>query len=66
MLTAFPGVRYWGADGLGLNRAVLVLAPLAIVWMVVALRNAPEPTPTTRTVPAVAPEAVAGDAPSSA
>ncbi len=29
MLAAFPGVRYWGADGLGLNRAVLVLAPLA-------------------------------------
>lgn len=66
MLTAFPGVRYWGADGLGLNRAVLVLAPLAIVWMVVALREAPEPTPTSTTVPAAAPEAVAGDAPSSA
>ena len=66
MLTAFPGVRYWGADGLGLNRAVLVLAPLAIVWMVVALRDAPEPEPEPTPAPAAAPEAVAGDAPSSA
>ena len=66
VLTAFPGVRYWGADGLGLNRAVLVLAPLAVVWMVVALRDAPEPTLTTTSAPAAAPEAVAGDAPSSA
>lgn len=70
MLAAFPGVRYWGADGLGLNRAILVLAPLAVVWMVVAMRDAPEPTPEptpeSTSGAASAPEAAAGDAPSSA
>jgi hypothetical protein len=51
-----------------------VLAPLAIVWMVVALRDAPEatpeptpePAPAPAATPAVAPEAVAADASSSA
>lgn len=41
VLAAFPSFRWWGADGLGLNRAVLVLAPLAVVWMAVALREPP-------------------------
>ena len=43
MLAALPGLRFWGADGLGLNRVVLPLAPLAIVWMAVAMRGAPAP-----------------------
>lgn len=60
MLAAFPGVRFWGADGLGLNRAVLVLAPLAIVWMAVAMRDAPAPAQDH------APEPPRSDAPSSA
>lgn len=36
LLGAFPGLRAWGADGIGINRAVLVLAPTIAAWMVVA------------------------------
>jgi len=36
LMGAFPWLRAWGADGLGLNRAVLVLAPTVVVWMVCA------------------------------
>lgn len=45
LLGAFPWLRAWGADTLGINRAVLVLAPVASVWMVVALCGAGEPAP---------------------
>lgn len=41
LLGAFPWLRLWGADGLGINRAVLVLTPLAAVWMVVAMCASP-------------------------
>lgn len=37
LLAAFPWLRAWGADALGLSRAVLVMAPVVSVWMVVAL-----------------------------
>ena len=59
MLAAFPGLRFWGADGIGLNRAVLALAPLAIVWMAVAMRAAPDaaPSPAVAPAPAVEPPA---------
>ncbi|MEO8485589.1 MAG: hypothetical protein ABI585_04550 [Betaproteobacteria bacterium] len=40
-LAAFPALRLWGADFLGLNRAILVLAPFAIAWMAVAILDAP-------------------------
>lgn len=40
LLAAFPGLRAWGADGLGLNRAVLVAAPVVCAWMVVAMQGA--------------------------
>ncbi|MFO1281192.1 MAG: hypothetical protein U1F51_01805 [Burkholderiales bacterium] len=33
-LVAFPVLRYFGADALGIQRAILVLVPLAVVWMV--------------------------------
>lgn len=33
-LVAFPALRYAGADALGIQRAVLVLVPLAVVWMI--------------------------------
>ena len=41
MLVAFPAFRGWGADYLGLNRAVLVLVPFAIAWMAIAMLDAP-------------------------
>jgi len=40
LLAAFPWLRAWGADSLGLNRTVLVAAPVVAVWMVVAFRGA--------------------------
>lgn len=40
LLAAFPWLRAWGAEGLGLNRAVLVAAPVVVTWMVVALQGA--------------------------
>ena len=58
MLAAFPAFRHWGADGLGLNRAVLVLAPFAIVWMATAFRDAPRAVE--------APEAAGAPAPGAA
>ena len=43
LLGAFPWLRNWGADSLGLNRVVLALAPVVSVWMVVALHAARTP-----------------------
>lgn len=54
LLAAFPSLRQWGADGLGLNRAVLVIAPVAVVWMVVAMRTA-EAADTRERAPVAAP-----------
>jgi len=50
LLAAFPALRFRFADALGLNRAVLVLAPVAIVWMVVTIG-----TPRAASAPAAAP-----------
>jgi hypothetical protein len=44
MLVALPACRIWGADYLGLNRAVLVLVPFAIAWMAIAMLDAPVAT----------------------
>jgi hypothetical protein len=41
MLVAFPSLRLFGADFLGLNRATLVVVPYAIAWMAVAMLDAP-------------------------
>ena len=43
LLGAFPWLRNWGADSLGLNRVVLALAPVVSIWMVVALHAARTP-----------------------
>ena len=56
ILASFPSFRAWGADYLGLNRAVLVLAPFAVAWMAIALL---EPA----RVPPAANEPVAESAP---
>jgi hypothetical protein len=40
-LAAFPSLRLWGADFLGLNRAMLVWVPFAIAWMAIAMLAAP-------------------------
>ena len=65
MLVAFPAFRIWGADYLGVNRAVLVLVPFAIAWMAIAMLDAPavaaqpqapEPTGETGLPPAPAAE----------
>jgi len=57
MLAAFPAFRAWGADHLGLNRAVLVLAPFAIAWMAIAmLRAAPAEVPASTADPEPAPQ----------
>ena len=57
MLAAFPSVRAWGADSLGLNRAVLVLAPLAIAWMAIAILPSPrQPAPVAAPSPEPEPE----------
>jgi hypothetical protein len=40
-LVAFPSLRLWGADFLGLNRATLVWVPFAIAWMAIAMLEAP-------------------------
>ena len=47
MLVAFPAFRAWGADYLGVNRAVLVLVPFAIAWMAIVLLDAPVAQPVT-------------------
>lgn len=46
-LVAFPALRYLAADALGIQRVLLVLAPLAIVWIVDAsgVGRAPEMRP---------------------
>jgi hypothetical protein len=44
-LVAFPSLRLWGADYLGLNRALLVVVPFAIAWMAIAMLDAPAEAP---------------------
>lgn len=56
MLAAFPAFRAWGAEIIGLNRAVLVLAPFAIAWMAIAML-APRVEPEAASASPPAPEA---------
>jgi len=64
-LVAFPSLRLWGADFLGLNRATLVWVPFAIAWMAIAMLDAPaeaaqaEPAPEATPEPEVATEPAA-------
>jgi hypothetical protein len=55
MMVAFPSMRAWGADYLGLNRAMLVLVPFSIAWMAIAMLDAPA----TRAAPAARADAPA-------
>ena len=43
LMATFPWFRRWGAETLGVNRAVLVIAPVALVWMSLAMREVLSP-----------------------
>jgi hypothetical protein len=55
-LVAFPSLRLWGADFLGLNRATLVWVPFAIAWMAIAMLDAPAEATQAEPAPEIAPE----------
>ena len=56
-LVAFPSLRLWGADYLGLNRATLVVVPFALAWMAIAMLDAPVVAAPAEPVPETAPAA---------